>query len=117
MRILVTGGTGNVGRLVVEQLLTTGVTVRVVSRRDDAFPTGPVEVFRGDLTDPESLRPAFESVDRMYLFPSPSSAAALVALAERAGVGRVVTLSSGAVSTGYDTNFHLPVERAVEAST
>ncbi|BCY09847.1 SDR family oxidoreductase [Actinoplanes sp. L3-i22] len=116
MRILVTGGTGNIGRLVVEQLLKTGATVRVVSRRDSTFPTGQVEVVRGDLTDPESLRPAFESVDRMYLFPSPSSAAALVGLAERAGVRRVVTLSSGAVSTGYDTNFHLPVEQAVEAS-
>jgi uncharacterized protein YbjT (DUF2867 family) len=34
--------------------------------------------------------------------------------ARRAGVRRVVVLSSGAVTGGVDTDFHLPVERAVE---
>jgi uncharacterized protein YbjT (DUF2867 family) len=117
MRILVTGGTGNVGRLVVEQLLRAGAAVRVVSRTADPSPSGPVEVFPGDLGDPDSLRPALQGVDRLYLFPFPATATEVVRLAERAGVGRVVTLSSGAVSTGHDTNYHLPVERAAEAST
>jgi uncharacterized protein YbjT (DUF2867 family) len=116
MRILVTGGTGNVGRLVVEQLLSTDAEVRVVSRKPDTVPAGGAEKVYGDLSDPASLRSALTGVDRMYLFPFPPTAAAVVELAERAGVGRIVTLSSGAVTTGYDTNFHLPVEQAVERS-
>jgi uncharacterized protein YbjT (DUF2867 family) len=116
MRILVTGGTGNVGRLVVEQLLQAGVIVRVVSRKPGMVPSGKVEVFPGDLAESESLRPALQGVDRMYLFPFPATASDVVRLAEHTGVRRVVTLSSGAVTTGYDTNFHLPVEQAVEAS-
>ncbi|MEV8516334.1 NAD(P)H-binding protein [Dactylosporangium sp. NPDC051484] len=116
MRILVTGGTGNVGRLVVEQLLHAGVTVRVVSRRSHRSPSRNVEVFPGDLADPESLGPALRGVDRMYLFPFPATAPEVLRRAERCGVQRVVTLSSGAVSSGHDTNFHLPVEHAVEAS-
>ncbi|WIN00552.1 NAD(P)H-binding protein [Actinoplanes oblitus] len=115
MRILVTGGTGDVGRLVVEQLTRADAGVRVVSRRPEGGPSG-VETVRGDLAQPETLLPALRGVDRMYLFPCPDTAADIVRLAARAGVGRVVTLSSGAVTTGYDTDFHLPVERAVEAS-
>ncbi|BCJ48348.1 nucleotide-diphosphate-sugar epimerase [Actinoplanes ianthinogenes] len=110
MRILVTGGTGNVGRLVVEQVARHGADVRVVSRNPGDG------MMRGDLADPETLVPALRGVDRMYLFPCPGTAAEVVRLARQAGVRRIVTLSSGAVTTGYDTDFHLPVERAVEAS-
>lgn len=116
MRILMTGGTGNVGRLVVEQLVAAGVDVRVMSRRPRADRPGGVEVVPGDLAEPDSLGPALRGVDRMYLFPYAATAPQVVALAGRAGVRRIVTLSSGAVTTGYDTNFHLPVEQAVEAS-
>jgi len=116
MRILVTGGTGNVGRHVVEQLIQADVTVRVLSRKPGSALPAEAEVFRGDLAEPDSVRPALQGVDRMYLFPFPATATAIVRLAEQAGVRRVVTLSSGAVTTGHDTNFHLPVEQAVEAS-
>jgi uncharacterized protein YbjT (DUF2867 family) len=116
MRILVTGGTGNVGRLVVERLVRAGAAVRVISRRPAPALPGDVEVVRADLEEPETLRPALQQVDRMYLFPSPATAPGIVRLAEQAGVRRVVTLSSGAVTTGHDTDFHLPVEQAVQAS-
>ncbi|WP_327002326.1 NAD(P)H-binding protein [Dactylosporangium sp. NBC_01737] len=116
MRILVTGGTGNVGRLVVEELVQAGVIVRVLSRRPGTVLPGDVEVFHGDLAEPESLRPALQHVDRMYLFPFAATAPDVVHLAEHSGVRRIVTLSSGAVTTGHDTNFHLPVEQAVQAS-
>ncbi|SLM00085.1 MULTISPECIES: SDR family oxidoreductase [unclassified Actinoplanes] len=114
MRILVTGGTGNVGRLVVEHLLQAGAEVRVLSRGGHA--PGAAATVRGDLAQPDSLRAALQDIDRLYLFPYAGTAPAVVRLAEQAGVERVVTLSSGAVTTGYDTNFHLPVEQAVEAS-
>jgi uncharacterized protein YbjT (DUF2867 family) len=114
MRVLVTGATGHVGRHVVTQLVAAGHEVRAMTRRQDAvFPDG-VEVVRGDLLAPESVPVA--GVDRMYLFPEPRTAEAVVARAVAAGVGRIVTLSSGAVTGGFDTDFQLPVEQAVEAS-
>jgi uncharacterized protein YbjT (DUF2867 family) len=53
MTILVTGATGNVGRIVVERLVEAGERVRVITRRPETavFPAG-VEVGYGDLTDP-----------------------------------------------------------------
>jgi uncharacterized protein YbjT (DUF2867 family) len=122
VRILVTGATGNVGRIVVEQLVAAGVQVRALTRRPPLaqflwreFPEA-VETVAGDLTDPTALAPVLADVDRMYLFPVPGSAREVVTLARQAGVGRIVVLSSAAVSSGMDTTFHLPVERAVEDS-
>src|SRR3990170_32540 len=99
MTILVTGATGHVGRQVVAQLVAAGAPVRALTRNPAtaAFPAG-VEVVRGDLLDPESLEPALTGVDRLYLFPEPRTATEVVAAAERAGVRRIVTLSSGAVT-------------------
>jgi uncharacterized protein YbjT (DUF2867 family) len=115
--ILVTGATGNVGRLVVEGLAEAGERVRALSRtpRADLFPAG-VEVARGDLTRPATLADALDGVERLYLFPVAATAREVVDRATRAGVRRIVVLSSGAVSDGSDTSFHLPVEQAVEQS-
>jgi dihydroflavonol-4-reductase len=60
-RILVTGGTGFVGHHVARRLVQEGYEVRVLAR--PASPRGllrdlPVEIVRGDLTDPASLQPA-----------------------------------------------------------
>lgn len=117
MAILVTGATGFVGRHVVSQLAAAGERVRAMTRNPDgaSVPDG-VEVARGDLLDPASVAKALVGVDRMYLFPEPRTAVEVVAAARRAGVERIVTLSSGAVSAGLDTDFQLPVEQAVEAS-
>ncbi|MGI5149097.1 SDR family oxidoreductase [Plantactinospora sp. CA-294935] len=117
MTILVTGATGSVGRLVVAQLVETGVRVRALTRDPGSasFPDG-VEVVRGDLADPTTLRSTFDDVERMYLFPVARTAREVVAQAKLAGVRRIVVLSSGAVTGGFDTDFHLPVERAVEES-
>jgi uncharacterized protein YbjT (DUF2867 family) len=115
VRVLVTGATGNIGRIVVEQLVEAGVRVRVLTRRPhEARFADVVETVGGDLTDPGTLAPALVGVDRMYLFPVPPTAREVVRLAADAGVGRIVVLSSSAVTIGADTSFHLPVERAVE---
>ncbi|MFI7061194.1 SDR family oxidoreductase [Kribbella sp. NPDC050124] len=55
--LLVTGGTGNLGRPTVEHLRAAGHTVRVLSRR-----TGPGLV-TGDLTTGNGLRAAADGVD------------------------------------------------------
>jgi uncharacterized protein YbjT (DUF2867 family) len=115
MKVLVTGATGHVGRHVVTQLAEAGHEVRAMTRNPATavFPAG-VEVVRGDLLAPESV--PVDGVDRMYLFPEPRTATEVVARAKAAGVTRIVTLSSGAVTGGFDTDFQLPVEQAVEAS-
>jgi uncharacterized protein YbjT (DUF2867 family) len=115
MTVLVTGATGNVGRLVVDQLVAARERVRVLTRNPAgaSFPAG-VEVVAGDLTQPATLAPALVGVERMFLFPLPWTAPEVTALARAAGVARIVVLSSGAVTAGLDTAFHLPVEQAVE---
>lgn len=117
MAILVTGATGSVGRLVVEGLVRAGERVRALTRRPHAvtLPNG-VQVVHGDLTAPETLREPLRGAEKLYLFPEASTAEEVVARAKDAGVRRIVVLSSGAVTGGFDTEFHLPVERAVEAS-
>lgn len=116
MTILVTGATGNVGRNVVRRLVARGHDVRALTRgaRAGAFPDG-VRVHEGDLTRPETLKDALEGVDALFLFPVAATAEEVVGMARTAGVRRIVVLSSGAVTTGFDTDFHLPVEQAVEA--
>ncbi|GAA3930641.1 NAD(P)H-binding protein [Actinomadura viridis] len=119
MTILVTGATGSVGRLVVKGLAEKGERVRALTRTPDRARTilpAEVEVVAGDLDEPATLPGALDGVDRLYLFPVAATAREVVALARKAGVRRVVVLSSGAVTGGYDTTFHLPVEQAVEAS-
>ncbi|MER5494226.1 NAD(P)H-binding protein [Streptomyces sp. NPDC002490] len=118
MTYLVTGATGSIGRRVVRELAGRGVALRALTRdpgRARGLPGG-VEVVAGDLGEPEGLAGALAGVERMVLFPYPDTAAEVVALAKAAGVRRIVVLSSAAVTSGYDTMFHLPVERAVEAS-
>ncbi|MDT0447387.1 SDR family oxidoreductase [Streptomyces johnsoniae] len=119
MTILVTGATGHVGRLVTARLRDAGADVRALTRDPAAaaavLPAG-VGTAVGDLADPDSLRPALRGVERMYLFPFPGTAREVAALAARSGVRHVVVLSSGAVTAGFDTDFHLPVERAVAES-
>ena len=58
--ILVTGGKGNVGGAVVEELLKRGANVRVLARKqpgEGKLPRG-VEVAIGDLLDPVSIQKA-----------------------------------------------------------
>lgn len=117
MTILVTGATGFVGRQVVAQLTEAGERVRAMTRDAARIRARQgVEVVNGDLLEPPSVAEALVGVDRMYLFPEPRTAVEVVTAARAAGVKRIVTLSSGAVTGGLDTDYQLPVEQAVEAS-
>ncbi|MFJ7629246.1 NAD(P)H-binding protein [Streptomyces sp. NPDC097595] len=95
--MLVTGATGRVGRVVISELLDAGVPVRALIRRPEAAATLPpeVEVFAGDLTVPESLDPALQGVDTVFLvWTAPSRTAEAVVGRLAAHVRRVVFLSS-----------------------
>jgi uncharacterized protein YbjT (DUF2867 family) len=70
MKVLVTGATGYIGGRLVPRLLETGHDVRVMVR-DPARVAGrpwasSVEVARGDVEDPASLRAALDEVDAAY---------------------------------------------------
>ncbi|MDE3723380.1 NAD(P)H-binding protein [Nocardiopsis sp. N85] len=65
--VLVTGATGNTGRHVVAGLLTEGVPVRALVRREDhGLPDG-VDVVIGDVTDPGSVADAARGARAAYL--------------------------------------------------
>ena len=112
MRILVTGATGNVGRLVVDHLLAAGETqVRALTANPAraALPAG-VEVVDGYLGRLETMPTALKGVDRMYLAPLPQTVRQVVALARQAGVQRIVDLA------GPEGGQWHAVEEAVEES-
>lgn len=117
MASLVTGATGVIGRAVVAQLIEAGVPVRALTRHPQSARLAQGScVVRGDLTHPESLGEAFQGADRMFLLALPQTAREVVARARAAGIRRIVVLSTGAVTYGMDTEFHRPVELAVEES-
>ena len=94
--VLVTGATGRVGRVVVDELLDEGVPVRALTRRPEAarLPAA-VEVVSGDLTVPESLDAALQGVGAVFLVwtvPPATAPAVVERLATHAR--RVVFLSS-----------------------
>lgn len=121
MRVLVTGATSSVGRLVVDHLLHTGVEVRALTNDPVKanFPNS-VEVVKGYVGKPETVKPALTGVDRVYLAPVPKAARAVVNLAVQAGVTRIVDLSSSGVEAesqgGPDTWWFYAVEQAVESA-
>jgi uncharacterized protein YbjT (DUF2867 family) len=120
---LVTGATGNVGRHVIDQLVADGRPVRALSRApQDAVWPAEVEVVAGDLTDPDSLDKALTGVTAVFLFAVPGSGPGFTAAARRAGVRRVVLLSSGAVDDdaaeqhGPIAAYHAEIEQALRDS-
>jgi len=94
--VLVTGATGRVGRVVVDQLLAAGVPVRALTRRPTEAGLPPaVEVASGDLTVPESADSALQGVGAVFLVwtaPLTTAQAVVARLANHAA--RVVFLSS-----------------------
>ena len=99
MTILVTGATGNVGRNVVEQLVSRGADVRALVRdpAKASFPAG-VEIVQGDLLDVDSLRKAFSGVSTLFLLNGVvadeyTQALVALAVAREAGIERIVYLS------------------------
>lgn len=124
--ILVTGATGNVGRHVVSELLRKGIAVRAVTRDPDAAGLpDEVEVLRGDLAYPQTLVPALEGVDSVFLvWPFMTAAAAppvLDAVSEHAA--RLVYLSSMGVRDDAEkqvdpiNQFHADVEHLIKRTS
>ncbi|MEN4474151.1 DUF2867 domain-containing protein [Mycolicibacterium cosmeticum] len=120
LRVLVTGATGYIGARLTPRLVDAGHQVRVLVRDPDKLRAVPwardVQVFRGDLMDPDTLEAPLRDVDVLYyLVHSMNSAGEFIQqerrsaqnvaeAARRAGVGRIVYLGglhadSGPLST------------------
>ena len=100
MTILVTGGTGTVGSHVVANLAAAGHDTRVLTRspeKVDALPNGVTGAI-GALSEPVTLGPAFEGIDRLFLLTplaqdEVDQGLAGVEAARAAGVERIVFMS------------------------
>jgi UDP-glucose 4-epimerase len=66
--VLVTGATGFIGPCLIQQLLAKNLTVRVLVRNREKIHWLPndVDVFVGDLTQPESLQNVCKEVDTVF---------------------------------------------------
>jgi uncharacterized protein YbjT (DUF2867 family) len=100
--ILLTGATGNTGRIVAERLRERGHSfvgmARSAARRDELARKG-FDVVLGDFDDPEGLVAALEGIERAYLVCTPDERlipreVAFIRAAKRAGVRRIVKCSA-----------------------
>jgi uncharacterized protein YbjT (DUF2867 family) len=103
---VVTGATGNVGSELVRALGAVDAPVRALVRSEPpagTFPDG-VEVRRGDLADPSTLRDLWDGVDGVFLLPGYDETPAIMRDARAAGVQRVVLLSGESAASGDMSN-------------
>lgn len=90
-RVLVTGGTGTVGRIVVDKLTTAGKDVRVLSRGRRRHQRTDVEHVVGDVQTGDGLDAAVDGVDTIVHCVVPAQQ--LVAAAKRASSPHLVYIS------------------------
>jgi uncharacterized protein YbjT (DUF2867 family) len=125
--ILVTGGTGTVGKEVVRELAAAGASTRVLVRTPEkAAPLKGLKVdfMIGDLDRPATLGPALKGVEAVFLLTGADPRQAeiqgnMVKAAKAAGVKRIVKLSA----LGTDdkspvalSRWHRQTEKEIEAS-
>lgn len=120
--IVVTGATGNAGGAVIRALLGSGERVRGLVRGEadrSRLPAG-VEAVTGDLNEPGTLRASLRDVRAVFLLSGYRDMPGALAEMRRAGVERIVLLSSSAAPDGDLSNaiarYHIVSEHAVRES-
>ena len=123
--IAVLGATGTIGRYIAAGLADQAVDARAVAR-DPSRADVPLPAVHGDLTQPGTLRTAFEGAERLLLLTphGPDQdlhEAAAVEAARAAGVEYIVKISGGAPSLGPNgpsstAVAHWRTERLIEES-
>jgi uncharacterized protein YbjT (DUF2867 family) len=126
--ILVVGGTGTVGRLVLEAMAAADFETRALVRNLEkarALKLATVQFVQGDLGDPAALSPALEGIEKVVLISSfsPDMVRLQTTLVEAAARApsrpRIVKLSG--LGTGPEApttmgRWHGAVESAIQAS-
>lgn len=126
--LFVTGASGKLGRLVIEQLLARGYDGKIIAgtRKPEDLTIAGVETRKADFTDAAGFTAALAGVDRLLLISTDalgetrrSQQLAAVAAATTAGVKRIVYTSmphpepGSAIPMAAD---HYPTEQAIKAS-
>jgi uncharacterized protein YbjT (DUF2867 family) len=124
MTYLITGATGDVGARVVQHLLERRLRPRILARNEARARLlfgDRVDLFLGDLSEPDSLRTALRGVDALYLvnvgpqIPERDQLAA--SISKEMGVKKIVKLSSLDVEHGLAIGaWHEAGEAAIRAS-
>ncbi|MHA6299321.1 SDR family oxidoreductase [Devosia sp. CAU 1758] len=127
--LLVTGASGHLGRIAVEDLLARGATRVIAGTRDPAklsdLAAKGVEVRKVDFNDPASLPTAFAGVERLLIISTDgigsrvAQQTAAINAAKSAGVGHVVYTSAPAARPNADAGLnpeHFWTEAALAAS-
>ncbi|HUQ47657.1 MAG TPA: NAD-dependent epimerase/dehydratase family protein [Gemmatimonadaceae bacterium] len=129
MKVLVTGGTGVVGQSTVGELVRRGHTVRLLSRNakeDVAQWNDGVEAWPASVSEPDAIRGSGDGCDVVvhvagivaedppdvtFQKVNVEGTANIVAEAERAGVGRIIYVSSLGADTG-ESPYHISKREA-----
>lgn len=120
--ILVTGATGTIGRLLVQQLLAAQAEFAALSRDEARGRTLNCPVRVGDFDDPESLIRAMEGVTHLFLNSAAGERLAVQQIAalraaSRQGVSCIVKISGWGAATASDrplNGWHAQVEAEMQ---
>ena len=126
-KILVIGGTGNVGSAVIPNLMARGASIRALVRDEKkvrGLEDSGVEVVIGDLDNPETLDGAFSGVGKAFLLTAVGPNEATQAInainaAKRVDSPHIVRLSAGTPTSDAPpehTGHHSRVEEELENS-
>ncbi|GAA2818000.1 SDR family oxidoreductase [Crossiella cryophila] len=128
MTIVVTGATGQLGRLVVQHLLTKVPADQVIGsvRNPDKGADLGIELRHGDFDRPETLAAAFAGADKLLIISTDGEGAAervrqhtnAVQAAKAAGVQHILytSLTSADTATIVLADTHRPTEEVIKAS-
>lgn len=114
-RILVTGATGAIGSILVERLAAQGEELQVLVRSSEkagALEGRGIKTFIGDFELPETLPPALEGVDKLFLLSAANPRQVqlqgnMIEAAQAAGVRHLVKLSASCAGPDLPT----PIKR------
>ena len=100
MNILVTGGSGFIGKYIVKELLSHGHEVRVLTRKK--MDSREYEVVRGDITDLKSMKKAVKGMDAIFHNAAYAADWGKKDMIFRVNVGGTENVASAAIEEGID---------------